>query len=496
MAIGSKAIIGGLFVLAASSMTAPVGFGAVPPLAAVDRTAARKPVVGWESALAVLCQAAKETTIKEIDNEWSRNVLASLFPNCETRIYRVGIKGYQHYVLRKGDERIYLFGNVDDVLALAKAENVVLPDEQKVQLFAVLLKHGDRVSKRSQAEWELYRQLSGVWDSCFRVLELDEKSRPVAVGPVRIWQSVRRNGQLVKVETAPFWIKAAKDRPPAAPDAGENIAWGKAKDDVRVGLSPKTVKLKPDEKTFTVRVWYENVGRQLQRVPVHKNANMYTLMFSGNTDGKPFYAGCIMARAETLPPRPHSLKPGERFSETFGLGLAVGDDDTRFYLPELKAGESLTLQAGWTPFGDAATAEHFNDPRTRTSGAITIRREGKKPKPNGAAARASADVFEVIKAPVTLSKSRLLGLTEAEVLKAQGRDKLKPEPGAANKKSFSGGVVKWPISAYDDGYEWSRIHILTFENGRVVKHEMVDRRTAHVSIRPHAPDPSIRPRDP
>jgi len=30
------------------------------------------------------------------------------------------------------------------------------------------------------------------------------------------------------------------------------------------------------------------------------------------------------------------------------------------------------LQAGWTPFGDANTAAHWNDPRTRTSGAATV----------------------------------------------------------------------------------------------------------------------------
>jgi hypothetical protein len=222
---------------------------------------------------------------------------------------------------------------------------------------------------------------------------------------------------------------------------------------------------------------------------------MYKLMFSGSTGGKPFYAGCIMTRTETIPPRPYPLKPGERFSEIFRLGPAVGAA-ARFYLPELNAGESLTLQAGWTPFGDAATADHFNDPRTRTSGAITIRREGKKPEPDEAAVRALRESLEVIKTPLIISKSRLLGLTEAEVLKAQGRNKLESEPGTANKKSFSGGVVRWPMSAYDDGYEWSRIHILTFENGKVVKHEMVDRRTAHVSIRPSDPDPSIRPRDP
>jgi len=358
MAIGSKAIIGGLFVFAASSLTAPVGFGAVAPLAEVDQTANREPAAGWEPALVALRQIPNVTPIKEIDNEWSRNVLASLFPNCETRIFQVGGKGHQrHYLLRNGDEKIYPFGNADDMLALAKAENVVLSHEQKVRTFGILLNYGDRVIKRNQRQWELHFQLSGIRGVSFRVLTLDDKSRPIAIGPSQF-------------HSGPF--RDRRIRPPAVPDGGEEIAWGEAKDGVRIGLSPKTVNLKPDEKTFTVRVWYENVSHQLQRVPVHKNANMYTLMFAANTGGEPFYVGCIVARTETIPPRPHSLKPGKRFSETFGLGLAVGGGGTRFYLPELKAGESLTLQAGWTPFGDANTAAHWNDPRTRTSGAATV----------------------------------------------------------------------------------------------------------------------------
>lgn len=88
-----------------------------------------------------------------------------------------------------------------------------------------------------------------------------------------------------------------------------------------------------------------------------------------------------------------------------------------------------------------------------------------------------------IETPVTLSTSALLGLTEGEVLKKQGLKKLNPEHGTADKKWFS-GARRFPRSAYGDGYIWERCHILTFENGKVVKHEMVDRRTAHVSIRP------------
>jgi len=236
-------------------------------------------------------------------------------------------------------------------------ESLIIKGEQ---VLWVVWKGGDTlVGVKALADTQENRKaVAAAATAEIEILTLDDKSRPVAIGPRQF-------------HSGPFGDR--RIRPPAVPDGGEEIAWGEAKNGVRIGLSPKTVKLKPDEKTFTVRVWYENVSRQLQRVPVHKNANMYVLMFTGNTGGGPFYVGCVMERAETIPPGSHSLKPGERFSETFGLGLAVGGGDTRFYLPELKADESLTLQAGWTPFDDAMTAAHWNAPRTRTSGEAIVK---------------------------------------------------------------------------------------------------------------------------
>lgn len=94
--------------------------------------------------------------------------------------------------------------------------------------------------------------------------------------------------------------------------------------------------------------------------------------------------------------------------------------------------------------------------------------------------QAIAALTEKVETPVEVSSSKLLGLTEVEVLKKEGLKELKPEHGTADKKWFSGGVF-FPATPFD-GYEWSRIHILTFKNDKVVKHEMVDRITAHVSF--------------
>lgn len=92
--------------------------------------------------------------------------------------------------------------------------------------------------------------------------------------------------------------------------------------------------------------------------------------------------------------------------------------------------------------------------------------------------------LEKIKTPVELSTSELLGLTEAAILKKKELDKLNPEPGHADKKWYSGGIREVPSWS---GYIWSRCHILTFKDGKVVKHEMVDRPTAHVTRPPPEP---------
>ncbi len=192
-----------------ATQSAAMNDGAGVSETAVTPPEAEAVATGWEPALAALRRAVKEAPIKEIDNEASRNVLTSLLPNCKTRIFRVSGKGRQRqYVLRKGDERIYQCGNADDVLALAKAKNVVLSDEQKIKSFGGLLSFGDRVIKRSQRQWELHFQLSGRPGVSFRVLTLDEENRPVAVGPAEY--------------QPPFVRREKRVRPPAASDAGES----------------------------------------------------------------------------------------------------------------------------------------------------------------------------------------------------------------------------------------------------------------------------------
>jgi hypothetical protein len=104
--------------------------------------------------------------------------------------------------------------------------------------------------------------------------------------------------------------------------------------------------------------------------------------------------------------------------------------------------------------------------------------------PSKAELRAAAlDHIGRFTTPVPVASSDLIGLTETEVLAKHGLAKLNPEHNADDKKWFSGGR-RFPRSPYDDGYIWERCHILTFEDGRVTGHEMVDRRTGHMTVRP------------
>ena len=105
------------------------------------------------------------------------------------------------------------------------------------------------------------------------------------------------------------------------------------------------------------------------------------------------------------------------------------------------------------------------------------------PKPSEVTQPAPDAAAERIETPKELPSSDLLGLSEADVVKKHGDKRLKREPGHANKKWFSGGIVHFPNSP-GDSYVIERCHVLTFENGKVVKHEMVDRATSHVSIMP------------
>jgi hypothetical protein len=73
-----------------------------------------------------------------------------------------------------------------------------------------------------------------------------------------------------------------------------------------------------------------------------------------------------------------------------------------------------------------------------------------------------------------------LGLREDDVMAELPVTELTLEPDG--RKSFTEGVIRFPGGS--GGYVISRYHILTFSEGKVVKHEIEDRITACVILSP------------
>ncbi|MEO5916505.1 MAG: hypothetical protein ABIS50_19870 [Luteolibacter sp.] len=88
-----------------------------------------------------------------------------------------------------------------------------------------------------------------------------------------------------------------------------------------------------------------------------------------------------------------------------------------------------------------------------------------------------------IKEPMAVTKSRLIGLTENQILKLMRISKLESENKAENKRSFPSGHSSIPGLG---GYVYTRYNLLTFRDGKVVQHELIDRLSACVITEPRA----------
>ncbi len=203
---------------------------------------------------------------------------------------------------------------------------------------------------------------------------------------------------------------------PASPDLevriapAADISWGKAAGGLRLGLSPARVTLEHGEKSFGLRVCYENVGGKPLQVPDHqggRGVNAFRIMFAGYKAGRPFYACFAFERSKTVSPRPRTLKPGERFSEEFRFpeGLGAGGR-----LPRLLPGESFTLRAGLCDKLDPMGPKDWKAATTLRSGPITVTRrkyEVSWGKPSGGLRVGLSPMKVTLKAGQTLFKVRV-----------------------------------------------------------------------------------------
>jgi hypothetical protein len=149
----------------------------------------------WQPAL----QSLRETTnsegfarseIREVQNaEVSR-----LFGKATLRIFRANhwykpgypaAQGAQmtqaQYVLRPKDDRIYRFGNTDDMIALARTERLALSNEQDIKAFAAMSCYASEVAAMGEGKWQLTQFGSGRPVKWVRILTLDETGLPSSI---------------------------------------------------------------------------------------------------------------------------------------------------------------------------------------------------------------------------------------------------------------------------------------------------------------------------
>lgn len=169
-----------------------------------------------------------------------------------------------------------------------------------------------------------------------------------------------------------------------------DIAWGEAVAGVCLGMSPSSLALDEDQSKFTLHLWQKNTSKDEKKISVFEGSNFQGLVFKGKKSEQAFcWDPSVQFMVVSQMPAKETLKPGEIFKEdlTFAWAQLFGG------LPELKAGEHLTLQAeirivifGNFPGVEAWMSEkhvlevsgQFPEKKYPNSGSVTIERTKEK----------------------------------------------------------------------------------------------------------------------
>lgn len=124
--------------------------------------------------------------------------VARLFRKTKLRIFRAnhwfkprpGPQPYSiqvTYILLPGDERIYKFFDVGDLVDLARKARLTLSNEEEVKAFSRMVCAPQEVVSLGQGKWRLTDYGSGIPVKSVRTLFLDDEGLPLSVSePVRI----------------------------------------------------------------------------------------------------------------------------------------------------------------------------------------------------------------------------------------------------------------------------------------------------------------------
>jgi len=150
----------------------------------------------------------------------------------------------------------------------------------------------------------------------------------------------------------------------------EPIAWGKPHNGLRIGLTPRTLSVRADQKGIGVMVWFENVGKEDVQVQLWNEL----VSFAGTKEGKPFKVAYQAGsrKAWPAPPPKITLKPGTLARFRLGIPLeGPGGAENFVGLPRPGKGAPLTLAAGWRSTNPAYFPQNPND-KVIESGPIVV----------------------------------------------------------------------------------------------------------------------------
>lgn len=158
----------------------------------------------------------------------------------------------------------------------------------------------------------------------------------------------------VSLAPHPHWTREITTRPVEINDEAV-IAWGKARNGIRVGLSPRSFIIAADQESIEVTIWFENTGKQDRNVLFWDE----WFSFEGKRSERKFSVEYqISARVGWRGPPPFRLlKPGQRIQIVRRLrfdGPERSDNYVGLWRPI--AAEPVILTAAWKYEGPASEA--------------------------------------------------------------------------------------------------------------------------------------------
>jgi hypothetical protein len=164
----------------------------------------------------------------------------------------------------------------------------------------------------------------------------------------------------------PVEIAPAEDR--------DAIAWGKPRDDVRIGLASEDREVLAMATSVNVTLWYENLGTEKRRVLTFQGGNRCPVLFSASQGEHQLYIDFDYGRRTTLTPlRYVTLEPGKRFHEQINVPFESKIAGNFANVPRPDAKQTVALTAGLCTEPDTKGKKSWDAADTRHSGAITFR---------------------------------------------------------------------------------------------------------------------------